>query len=56
MRGAPARAFQELARPPELRGTQQYMHLRPAALDASIQLLGGRGDMRATRASGGADA
>jgi hypothetical protein len=41
MRGAPARAIQELAGPSELTMTQRYMHLSPAALDAAIQLLDG---------------
>jgi site-specific recombinase XerD len=39
MRGAPARAIQELAGHSELGMTQRYMHLSPAALDAAIQLL-----------------
>jgi len=39
MRGAPARAIQELAGHQELRTTQRYMHLSPAALDAAIALL-----------------
>jgi integrase len=43
MRGAPARAIQELAGHSELQMTQRYMHLSPAALDAAIQLLDGRG-------------
>ena len=42
MRGAPARAIQELAGHSELQMTQRYMHLSPAALDAAIQLLDGR--------------
>ncbi len=37
MRGAPARAIQELAGHSELGMTQRYMHLSPAALDAAIQ-------------------
>ena len=52
MRGAPARAIQELAGHSELGVTQRYMHLSPAALDAAIQLLDGRGNMLATRAAG----
>ena len=39
MRGAPARAIQELAGHAELTMTQRYMHLSPAALDAAIRLL-----------------
>ena len=38
MRGAPARAIQELAGH-NLSMTQRYMHLSPAALDAAIRLL-----------------
>ena len=48
MRGAPARAIQELAGHSELGVTQRYMHLNPAALDAAIQLLDGRGNIVAT--------
>jgi len=43
MRGAPARAIQELAGHSELQMTQRYMHLSPAALDAAIKLLDGHG-------------
>jgi integrase len=50
MRGAPARAIQELAGHSELGVTQRYMHLSPAALDAAIQLLDGRGNILATAA------
>jgi site-specific recombinase XerD len=39
MRGAPARAIQELAGHQDLGTTQRYMHLSPAALDAAIRLL-----------------
>jgi site-specific recombinase XerD len=41
MRGAPARAIQELAGHQDLSTTQRYMHLSPAALDAAIRLLEG---------------
>ena len=49
MRGAPARAIQELAGHSGLGVTQRDMHLSPAALDAAIQLLDGRGTTLATR-------
>ena len=39
MRGAPARAIQELAGHQNLTTTQRYMHLSPAALDRAIRLL-----------------
>ena len=39
MRGAPARAIQELAGDQDLETTQRYMHLSPLALDAAIRLL-----------------
>ena len=39
MRGAPARAIQELAVHRDLSTTQRYMHLSPAALDSAIRLL-----------------
>jgi hypothetical protein len=39
MRGAPARAIQELAGHQDLETTQRYMHLSPAALDAAIRML-----------------
>jgi integrase len=41
MRGAPARAIQELAGHQDLATTHRYMHLSPAALDAAIRLLDG---------------
>lgn len=39
MRGAPARAIQELAGHKDLATSQRYMHLSPAAIDAAIRLL-----------------
>ncbi len=39
MRGAPARAIQELAGHRDLSTTQRYMHLSPAAKQAAIRLL-----------------
>jgi integrase len=39
MRGAPARAIQELAGNTDLTMTQRYMPRRPASLDAAIRLL-----------------
>jgi site-specific recombinase XerD len=39
MRGAPARAIQELAGHQDLDTTQRHMHLRPAALDTAIRVL-----------------
>jgi integrase len=56
MRGAPAKAIQELAGHADLTMTQRYMHLSPAALDAAISLLEqpsgvqGRGDIVETAA------
>jgi integrase len=51
MRGAPARAIQELAGHRDLATTQRYMHLSPAAIQGAIRLLDqpsrdhGRGDI-----------
>jgi site-specific recombinase XerD len=39
MRGAPAKAIQELAGHQDLATTQRYVHLSPAALDSAIRLL-----------------
>lgn len=39
MRGAPARAIQELAGHQDLATTQRYMHVSPAAIDQAIRLL-----------------
>jgi integrase len=53
MRGAPAKAIQELLGHQDLSMTQRYMHLSPAALDAAIKLLDGpqRGDILETAGS-----
>ena len=42
MKGAPARAIQELAGHGDLSTTQRYMHLSPAATEDAIRLLDGR--------------
>jgi integrase len=42
MRGAPARAIQELAGHRDLATTQRYMHLSGATLDSAIRLLESR--------------
>jgi integrase len=39
MRGAPAKAIQELAGHRNLATTQRYMHLSPAAVEGAIRLL-----------------
>ena len=38
IRGAPARAIQELAGHEDLATTQRYMHLSPAAIEGAIRL------------------
>ena len=54
MRGAPARAIQELAGHADLTTTQRYMHLTSAAIESAIRLLepprilGSRGNIEAT--------
>jgi site-specific recombinase XerD len=54
MKGAPARAIQEVAGHQDLTTTQRYMHLSPAAIDGAIRLLEspgvlpGRGNIVAT--------
>jgi site-specific recombinase XerD len=48
MKGAPARAIQELAGHRDLATTQKYMHLSPSAVADAIRLLDGpsaRGDI-----------
>ena len=58
MRGAPARAIQELAGHRDLSTTQRYMHLSPAAIEGAIRLLEegrpapGCGDIAETAESG----
>ena len=42
MRGAPAKAIQELAGHADLTTTMRYMHLSPAARQDAIALLNGR--------------
>jgi integrase len=46
MRGAPAKAIQELAGHTNLTTTYRYMHLSPAAREGAIQLLNRRDDAR----------
>jgi hypothetical protein len=44
MRGAPAKAIQELAGHEDLSTTLRYMHLSPAARESAIALLNRRPD------------
>jgi site-specific recombinase XerD len=46
MRGAPAKAIQELAGHNNLTTTHRYMHLSPAAREGAIRLLNKREDSR----------
>ena len=46
MRGAPAKAIQELAGHQSLSTTLRYMHLGPAARETAIHLLDGKGAAR----------
>jgi integrase len=46
MRGAPAKAIQELAGHTNLTTTYRYMHLSPAAREGAIRLLNVRGESR----------
>jgi Phage integrase family len=48
MRGAPARAIQDLAGHQDLTTTQRYMHLSPAAIESAIRLVDQTGTVSAS--------
>jgi len=52
MRGAPAKAIQDLAGHADLTMTQRYMHLIPATLQSAIELLGSRERQSSGRGDG----
>jgi integrase len=57
MKGAPARAIQDLAGHRDLSTTQRYMHLSPHVADQAIRLLEGCvGDMLETEVRSGTNA
>jgi integrase len=57
MRGAPARAIQEIAGHQDLMTTQRYMHLSPSAVENAIRLLEQPGPAnRLRQGSGGQEA
>ena len=55
MRGAPARAIQELVGHTDLTTTQRYIHRSPAAIEGAIRLLDASNSARPWRHSGDAD-
>jgi integrase len=55
MRGAPARAIQELAGHQDLVTTQRYMHLSPAAVESAIRLLDSTGRVATSVAHGSSE-
>jgi site-specific recombinase XerD len=54
MRGAPAKAIQDLAGHQHLSTTMRYMHLSPSERERAIGLLNGRGAHGTIAAHGGA--